>query len=267
MPRSRKFRKSQNKAKPEWGKNNPQTKAKNRKRTIVIGAIVIAIVVISASVVLGQNVLFPTSSSSPSPSPSATPTPSVTPQPEATPATSPAGEYSSSGTRVLLMVEGTDASGNAFTGNITIQMRDDNPITTTNFVNLVEQGVYDGTLFHRVIPGFMVQGGQTTATVAEISDEIGNDNHNYNGTIAMAKTAYANSATSGFFINIADNNEITYSDGTQFDATYTVFGKVIGGMDVVMKIAQVETQENPLMQNENSQPVYSVTLVKAMVLP
>jgi peptidyl-prolyl cis-trans isomerase A (cyclophilin A) len=267
MPRSRRTRKSQNQVKPEWGKNNPQTKAKNKKMLIAIGVIAVVAVVFSAFVVFGQNVLFANPSSSPSPSPSPTATPVVTAQPDATPITSPVGEYSATGTRVLFMVQGTDSSGTAFAGNITVQMRDDKPITATRFVNLVRQGLYDGTLFHRVQPDFMIQGGQVNTPVSSINDEIGNYNYNQLGTIAMAKTSSPNSATSGFFINVADNSQIVYPDGTRFDATYTVFGQVIGGMDIVMKISQVATQPNPQMQNENSQPVYPVTLVKAIVLP
>jgi cyclophilin family peptidyl-prolyl cis-trans isomerase len=264
MPRSRRFRKSQNQVKTEWGKNNPQTKAKNRKIMIYLGVILVAAVVISAFVVLGQNVLFSSPSSSPSPNPTASPY--VTPQPEAIPLTSPAGEYSSTGTRVLFMVKGTDSSGNPFEGNITIQMRDDKPTTTSHFVTLVQEGAYDNTLFHRVLPEFMVQGGNTNNDVSAIPDEIGGDNHNYNGTIAMAKTSSPNSATSSFFINVADNNGIQYQDGTAFDGTYTVFGQVIGGMDLVMKMSQVSTQENPQMQNEKSQPILPIVLVKAIVL-
>jgi cyclophilin family peptidyl-prolyl cis-trans isomerase len=265
MPRSRKTRKNQNQVKNEWGKNNPQTKAKNRKIMIYLGVILVAAVVISAFVVLGQSVLFSSNSNGPSPIPTATPY--VTPQPEAIPLTSPAGEYSAGGTRVLFMVKGTDSSGNAFSGNVTIQMRDDKPTTTSHFVNLVREGAYDSTVFHRVLPEFMVQGGNTNIDVSTIPDEIGGDNHNYNGTIAMAKTTSPNSASSSFFINIANNNNITYDDGTRFDATYTVFGQVIGGMDIVMKMSQVTTQENPQMQNEKSQPILPISLVKAIVLP
>lgn len=246
MPRSRRFRKSQNQAKREWGKNNPQAKAKKRKAMIIVGVIAVAAVVIAAFFVVDQNVLFPNPSSSPSPSPSSTPTPA------ATPLTSPAGEYSANGTIVLLETS---------MGNITIQMRDDKSITTQNFVNLVKQRFYDGTLFHRVIIDFMIQGGQNQSiNVTSISDEIGNDNHNYNGTIAMAKTSQPNSATSEFFINVADNNS------TSFDSTYTVFGQVISGMDVVMKISQVPVATNP-QTGENSQPVQPVTLIRAEVLP
>jgi cyclophilin family peptidyl-prolyl cis-trans isomerase len=262
MPRSRRYRKD--KEKPQWGKNNPQTKAKNRKIYTIVGIIAIVIIALSAFIVLEQDVLFaaPTGTASPSPttSPTPSPSPSVMAEPEATPLTSPEGEYSADGTRVQLTVQGTDSQG-SFIGNITIQMRDDKPITTSNFVNLANQGFYDGTIFHRVIVNFMIQGGQNY-TVAEINDEIGNDNHNTIGTIAMAKTIYPNSATSEFFINVNNN-----SDDSTFDETYTVFGTVIGGMDIVTRISQVPCTTNPDMPTETSSPINQVMLIKAIVLP
>jgi peptidylprolyl isomerase len=145
-------------------------------------------------------------------------------------------------------------------GDITIKLRDDRPITTGNFKTLVQQGVYDGTIFHRVIADFMIQGGENSnVTVATIRDEIGKDNHNYIGTIAMAKTSQPNSATSQFFINVADNSKIVYQDGTTFDGTYTVFGTVISGMDVADAISQVAT-------GANDKPVTDVTLIKAEII-
>jgi peptidylprolyl isomerase len=145
-------------------------------------------------------------------------------------------------------------------GDITIQLRDDKPITTSNFKNLIEQGVYDGTIFHRVIADFMIQGGQNTdVTVATIPDEIGSNNHNYRGTIAMAKTSEPDSATSQFFINVANNNEIVYDDGTTFDETYTVFGTVTSGMDVADAISTVAT-------DSNYQPLTDIILIKAEII-
>jgi cyclophilin family peptidyl-prolyl cis-trans isomerase len=253
MPRSRRFRKNQDK--PEWGKNNPQTKAKNRKRLIVIGIIAVAAVAISLFFVFGYGSLFPSPAASPSPSASETPstTPLATPTPIATPATSPAGEYSANGTRVLLEMS---------MGNITIQLRDDKPVTSANFLNLTSLGLYDGTIFHRVIAGFVISGGVIQQDLPSIPDEIGNDNHNLNGTIAMGNTG-ANTATSSFFINVADNS-ILYSS---FDTKYTVFGKVIGGMDVVMNISRVPVGDSPFVQDEVSAPLEDITLIKAMVLP
>src|SRR3990170_651450 len=135
MVRSRRFRKNQDK--PEWGKNNPQTKKRNRKALIATGFLAIIVVVISLFFVLGQS-LFTNPSSSPSPSPSSSspsPSPSVSPSPGVTPLTSPAGEYSANGTRILLVTS---------MGNITIQLRDDKPITSGNFKNLTGRGLYDG---------------------------------------------------------------------------------------------------------------------------
>jgi peptidylprolyl isomerase len=135
-------------------------------------------------------------------------------------------------------------------GDITIQLRDDRPITTTNFKNLVQQGIYDGTIFHRVIYGFIVQGGDPTGTgygdpsIPNIQDEIDDNNHNEYGTVAMANTGEPNSGSSQFFINLANNSEIVYEDGNTFDGTYTVFGTVISGMNVVNEISNVDTDEN-----------------------
>jgi cyclophilin family peptidyl-prolyl cis-trans isomerase len=262
MPRSRRFRKNQNQVKPEWGKNNPQNKAKNKKLYIAVGVILVAAVAVSVFVVLGQNTLFatPTSSPSPSVSPSETEnssaTPSVAPTPTTAPLTSPVGEYSAQGSRVLLRTS---------MGDIVVQMRDDKPITTSNFVKLVKQGLYNQTIFHRVIAGFMIQGGAVNSAVSSIADEVGNDNRNTRGTIAMAKTSDPNSATSQFFINLVDNGyAIIDNQGTRFDQVYTVFGQVIQGMDVVDAIANVQVTTNAI--GENSQPVQTVTLIFAEVL-
>ena len=136
-------------------------------------------------------------------------------------------------------------------GNITIQLRDDRPITTSNFKNLVQQGVYDGTIFHRVGADFMIQGGMnTSASVATIPDEVGDNNHNNRGTVAMAKTSEPNSATSQFYINVVDNNYL--------DSGYTVFGTVISGMDVVDAISNVPVN--------GEQPVTDVLLIKAEII-
>ena len=144
-------------------------------------------------------------------------------------------------------------------GDITIQLRDDKPITTDNFKNLVQQGFYDGTIFHRVVADFMIQGGMnTSASVATIPDEIGNDNHNIIGTVAMAKTNQPNSATSQFFINVVDNSKKVYQDGTTFDGTYTVFGTVTSGMDVANAISNVPVNDE--------QPVTDVVLIKAEII-
>ncbi|MCZ2808391.1 MAG: peptidylprolyl isomerase, partial [Candidatus Bathyarchaeota archaeon] len=125
-------------------------------------------------------------------------------------------------------------------GDILIELRDDMPITTGNFKKLVQQGVYDGTIFHRVIADFMIQGGDPTGTgygdpsIPNIQDEFTNNNKNERGTIAMANTGAPNSGSSQFFINVVDNSD------PDFDSNYPVFGKVIEGMTVVDQITKVE---------------------------
>jgi peptidylprolyl isomerase len=157
-------------------------------------------------------------------------------------------------------------------GNITIQLRDDKPITSGNFKMLAQEGIYDDTIFHRVIAGFMIQGGDPTGTgqgdpsIGTILDEIGSNNSNVRGTIAMANTGQPNSASSQFFINVVDNGDnVIDSAGTKFDSVYTVFGTVTQGMDVVDAISNVAVGPNQV--NENSKPLTDVTLIKAEILP
>ena len=146
-------------------------------------------------------------------------------------------------------------------GDIVIQMRDDKPITTGNFVKLVDQGYYNSTVFHRVIAGFMIQGGEGSTTASNIADEIGNDNVNSNMTIAMANTGQPNSGSSQFFINVANNNS------TSFDSSYTVFGQVIYGQNTVMAISNVAVQASAAYGGEVSQPKTPVDLIGAVVMP
>jgi cyclophilin family peptidyl-prolyl cis-trans isomerase len=150
-------------------------------------------------------------------------------------------------------------------GNITIDLRTDKPITSGNFANLVREGKYDNTTFHRIVSGFMIQGGQISGSVASINDEIGSNNLNTNYTIAMAKTNQPNSATSEFFINVVDNSGTNRYVG--FDSTYTVFGTVIAGRDVVDAIANAPATENPYIHGEMSIPVNPVTIIKATIVP
>ena len=147
-------------------------------------------------------------------------------------------------------------------GDITIDLRTDKPITSQNFINLVKEGKYDGTTFYRTIAGFMIQGGKVSGNIPTIKDEIGSNNRNINYTIAMAKTNQPNSATSEFFINVADNGKYA-----NFDSTYTVFGNVISGMDVVDAIANAPVTENPNMSGEMSNPVDPVTIIAATIVP
>ena len=141
-------------------------------------------------------------------------------------------------------------------GDIVIELYDDMPITTGNFKNLVQQGVYDGTIFHRVIDGFMIQGGDPTGTgygdpaIPSITDEFTDHNRNDRGTIAMAN-AGPNTGSSQFFINLVDNNRL--------DSKHPVFGKVIQGVDVVDNIAKVNT-------DENDRPLQEVRIIKAEIV-
>jgi len=118
------------------------------------------------------------------------------------------------------------------------------PKSVKNFVEYVKAGHYDGAIFHRVIPGFMAQGGgfdekyNQKSTRAPIANESNNGLSNAKGTIAMARTSDPDSATAQFFINLVDNARLDYHDGQW---GYAVFGKVVAGMDVVEKMAKVPT--------------------------
>ncbi|PLV61063.1 peptidylprolyl isomerase A [Erwinia sp. B116] len=153
-------------------------------------------------------------------------------------------------------------------GNIELELNNQKaPISAKNFVDYVNSGFYNNTTFHRVIPGFMLQGGgfttdlQQKPTNAPIKNEADNGLLNKRGTISMARTAEKDSATSQFFINVADN---AFLDHGQRDFGYAVFGKVVKGMDVADKIAQVPTQNVGPYQNV---PVTPVVILSAKVLP
>jgi peptidyl-prolyl cis-trans isomerase B (cyclophilin B) len=146
-------------------------------------------------------------------------------------------------------------------GTITLELAEDNaPETVKNFLAYVDEGFYDGTIFHRVIPTFMIQGGghlpdfspKTSGERGPIQNEAKQALSNKRGTIAMARTADPHSATSQFFINVADN-ELLDPPG-QDGWGYCAFGTVTDGMDVVDKIKDVETTANPAMR-EDSKPV------------
>jgi peptidylprolyl isomerase/peptidyl-prolyl cis-trans isomerase B (cyclophilin B) len=131
-------------------------------------------------------------------------------------------------------------------GNITLElMPKEAPISVANFLNYVKTGAYNGTIFHRVIPGFMIQGGgfdanmQKRPTNPPIQNEANNGLKNLRGTIAMARTGDPQSATSQFFINTADNDALNFWGETNAGWGYAVFGKVISGMDVVDAIVSV----------------------------
>ncbi len=144
-------------------------------------------------------------------------------------------------------------------GDIDIELnRSAAPLTVANFENYVNSGFYDGTIFHRVISGFMIQGGgftpdgQQKATNPPIKLESDNGLKNIAGSIAMARTSDPDSATSQFFINTVDNPPLDYAPG---NPGYTVFGQVISGMDVVHEIESVQTVDNGGYQDWPLQPV------------
>jgi peptidyl-prolyl cis-trans isomerase A (cyclophilin A) len=123
------------------------------------------------------------------------------------------------------------------------------PTSAKNFLAYVDAGFYNGTIFHRVIPAFMIQGGGFTpdmaekATRAPIKNEAGNGLTNDEGTLAMARTSVVDSATAQFFINVKDNAFLNHSNDSDQGYGYAVFGKVVNGMDVVKKIEIVPTSE------------------------
>ncbi len=158
------------------------------------------------------------------------------------------------------MAEGTSQSGktrillNTSMGDITVELFDDMPVTVGNFRKLVEKGFYDGTIFHRIIDGFMIQGGDPTGTGRggpgyAIKDEFTDHNRNDRGTIAMAN-AGPNTGGSQFFINLANNNYL--------DKAHPVFGKVVEGMDVVEKVGKVKT-------DATDRPVKEVKITSAKI--
>jgi len=133
-------------------------------------------------------------------------------------------------------------------GDITIELDAEKaPVTAANFLKYVDNGFYDGTIFHRVINGFMIQGGGFDAdmnqkeTEAEIKNEADNGLSNDKYTIAMARTSAPHSASSQFFINVANNDFLNHTAPTGSGWGYCVFGKVTAGTDVIDKIRQVAT--------------------------
>lgn len=154
-------------------------------------------------------------------------------------------------------------------GTIRLELfADEAPVTVENFIAYAEDGFYDGTIFHRVISHFMIQGGGMTPdlkakpTGEPIKNEAANGISNARGTIAMARTSMPDSATSQFFINVQDNPNL---DKNPTSAGYTVFGKVIEGMEVVDEIRFVETTSQPPYHDVPAEPVMieSVEIVPA----
>lgn len=133
-------------------------------------------------------------------------------------------------------------------GNVKVELFEkEAPISVKNFLDYAKSGYYSGTIFHRVIPGFMIQGGGLTSTMtpkptqAQIKNEAANGLKNDRGTLAMARTGVVDSATSQFFINVAKNDFLNHKPGGPATYGYAVFGKVVEGMDVVDKIAATPT--------------------------
>ncbi|MBI2317668.1 MAG: peptidyl-prolyl cis-trans isomerase [Betaproteobacteria bacterium] len=147
-------------------------------------------------------------------------------------------------------------------GTIVVEIYADRaPKTAANFLQYVKDGFYNGTIFHRVIDGFMIQGGgfdrdmRQKPTRAPVQNEAANGIKNETGTLAMARTPDPNSASAQFFINVKDNDFLNYREATRQGYGYAVFGKVAQGMDVVMKIAKVPTTTAGGHQNVPHEPV------------
>jgi len=151
-------------------------------------------------------------------------------------------------------------------GKIVIELNQDKaPKTVENFLSYVDSGFYNGTIFHRVIPSFMVQGGGLTAGMGEklanapIKNEACSALPNNRGTVAMARTNVVDSATSQFFINVVDNPFLNHKDETPSGFGYCVFGKVTDGMDVVDSIAAVRTGDKGFHQNVPAEDVVIIS--------
>ena len=155
-------------------------------------------------------------------------------------------------------------------GSIVITLFSDKaPETVKNFLDYVRDGFYDGLIFHRVIPGFMIQGGgfepgmKQKKTKEPIKNEADNMLQNKRGTIAMARTSVVNSATAQFFINLKDNFFLDHKSKKPEEYGYAVFGEVIEGMDVVDAIAAVKTGSRGF---HNDVPVEDVVIKRAVVV-
>lgn len=152
-------------------------------------------------------------------------------------------------------------------GIIVVELNQDKaPNTVANFVKYANDDFYTGTIFHRVISGFMIQGGgldknlNEKETRAPIKNEADNGLANNIGTIAMARTSDPHSASSQFFINVANNNSLNFTEKSERGWGYTVFGKVIKGMDVVDKIARIPTDGGDV-------PIQTIMIESVTVLP
>ena len=151
-------------------------------------------------------------------------------------------------------------------GDITLELDAENaPASTANFLQYVRDGHYNNTLFHRVIPGFMIQGGgmepgmKQKGTRKPVANEAANGVKNKNYTVAMARTSEPHSATAQFFINVADNDFLDYTSPSANGWGYCVFGKVVGGKDAVDKIKAVPTATVGFHQNVPKDDVLILT--------
>ena len=155
-------------------------------------------------------------------------------------------------------------------GNIVLELDAVNaPISTANFIAYANDGFYEDTIFHRVIDGFMVQGGGLTADMSDksnkkapIKNEAANGLKNDHGTVAMARTNVVDSATSQFFINVGENSFLNHTAPTPQGFGYAVFGKVTDGMDVVDAIRQVKTGNKGKHQDV---PVETISIQKVTI--
>lgn len=155
-------------------------------------------------------------------------------------------------------------------GDITLKLDTENaPNTSANFIDYVKEGFFDGLIFHRVINGFMVQGGgfepdmTQRPTKAPIKNEANNGLKNKEGTVAMARTMDPHSATAQFFINVADNSFLDFKSETTEGWGYAAFGEVVAGMEVVNRIKSIPTTSKAGMQDV---PTEDVVIEKAEVL-
>ncbi len=155
-------------------------------------------------------------------------------------------------------------------GQITAELwADKAPATVSNFLQYVDKGHYDGVIFHRVIPGFMNQGGgmsphmQQKTTCSPVQNEASADVPNDRGTLAMARTGEVHSATAQFFINHADNSFLNHTDETASGFGYCVFGKVTDGLTVIDEIAKVKTHTSGYHENVPVEPVVIASIRRA----
>jgi len=155
-------------------------------------------------------------------------------------------------------------------GDVTVELFNDKaPVSVANFLSYATEGFYSGTVFHRVVSGFVVQGGGYTPTMAEkptrppIQNEATNGLRNLRGTVAMARTQSLRSATSQFYFNVSNNQDLDHQGFSPRDFGYAVFGRVLSGMDVVDRISRVPTHSSAGMDDVPVEPV-TITGVKVV---